>query len=78
VLTHLFKYDTSHGKFPGTVEQKEQYIVVNGRKILLLNERAPEKLPWKDLQVDVVMNRPAVLHKGISRNYILPQGRRKS
>jgi len=55
LLTHLFKYDTSHGKFPGTVEQQEQYIVVNGRKILLLNERAPEKLPWKELQIDVVI-----------------------
>jgi len=55
LLTHLFKYDTSHGKFPGTVEHQEQYIVVNGRKILLLNERAPEKLPWKELQIDVVI-----------------------
>lgn len=55
LLTHLFKYDTSHGKFPGTVELQDQYIVVNGQKILLLNERAPEKLPWKDLQIDVVI-----------------------
>ena len=55
LLTHLFKYDTSHGKFPGTVEQEDQHIIVNGHSILLLNERAPEKLPWKDLQVDVVI-----------------------
>ena len=55
LLAHLFKYDTSHGKFPGTVEQDGKYIIVNGRKILLLNERAPEKLPWADLQIDVVI-----------------------
>jgi glyceraldehyde 3-phosphate dehydrogenase len=55
LLAHLFKYDTSHGKFPGTVELQEQYIVVNGQKILLLNERAPEKLPWSPLQIDVVI-----------------------
>jgi glyceraldehyde 3-phosphate dehydrogenase len=55
LLTHLFKYDSTHGKFSGTVEQQEQHIIVNGKKILLLNERAPEKLPWKDLQVDVVI-----------------------
>lgn len=55
LLTHLFKYDTSHGKFSGTVEHDDRYIVVNGRQILLLNERAPEKLPWKELQVDVVI-----------------------
>lgn len=55
LLAHLFKYDTSHGKFAGTVELQDEYIVVNNRKILLLSERAPEKLPWKDLQVDVVI-----------------------
>ena len=55
LLAHLFKYDTSHGKFAGTVELQDEYIVVDGREILLLSERAPEKLPWKDLQIDVVI-----------------------
>jgi glyceraldehyde 3-phosphate dehydrogenase len=55
LLTHLFKYDSTHGKFPGTVEQQEQFIIANGKKIRLLNERAPEKLPWKELQIDVVI-----------------------
>jgi glyceraldehyde 3-phosphate dehydrogenase len=55
LLAHLFKYDTSHGKFPGSVELQDPYLIVNGQKILLLSERAPEKLPWKDLQPDVVI-----------------------
>ncbi|HEY1199881.1 MAG TPA: type I glyceraldehyde-3-phosphate dehydrogenase, partial [Niastella sp.] len=55
LLTHLFKFDSSHGKFPGTVEQQDQYIIINDQKILLLNERAPEKLLWANLQVDVVI-----------------------
>lgn len=55
LLAHLFKYDTSHGKFAGTVELQDQYLIVNDQKILLLSERAPEKLPWKDLQADVVI-----------------------
>lgn len=55
LLAHLFKYDTSHGKFAGTVELQGQYLIVNDQKILLLSERAPEKLPWKDLQADVVI-----------------------
>jgi glyceraldehyde 3-phosphate dehydrogenase len=55
LLTHLFKYDSSHGKFSGTVSHNDRHIVVNGQEILLLNERAPEKLPWKDLDVDVVI-----------------------
>lgn len=55
LLAHLFKYDTSHGKFAGTVKLQDEYLVVNDQKILLLSERAPEKLPWKDLEVDVVI-----------------------
>lgn len=55
LLAHLFTYDTSHGKFAGTVALQDQCLVVNDQKIVLLNERAPEKLPWKDLQVDVVV-----------------------
>jgi glyceraldehyde 3-phosphate dehydrogenase len=55
LLTHLLKYDTSHGKFPGTVIQKDNSIVVNGNAILLLSEKDPEKLPWAKLGIDVVI-----------------------
>jgi glyceraldehyde 3-phosphate dehydrogenase (phosphorylating) len=55
LLAHLFKYDTSHGKFPGTVTQKDQHIIVNGHPIQLLTEKSPEKLPWKELDIDVVI-----------------------
>lgn len=55
LLAHLFKYDTSHGKFPGTVTQKDQHIIVNGHPIQLLTEKSPEKLPWKELGIDVVI-----------------------
>ncbi|MVT08601.1 type I glyceraldehyde-3-phosphate dehydrogenase [Chitinophaga tropicalis] len=55
LLAHLLKYDSSHGKFPGTVQTKDNYIIVNGHPILLLSEKAPEKLPWAALDVDVVI-----------------------
>ncbi|MDP4218563.1 MAG: type I glyceraldehyde-3-phosphate dehydrogenase [Bacteroidota bacterium] len=55
LLTHLFKYDTSHGKFPGTVGQHDGRLIVNGRPILLLSEKEPDKLPWAELEVDVVI-----------------------
>jgi glyceraldehyde 3-phosphate dehydrogenase len=45
LLTHLFKYDSSHGKFPGTVVLKDNSIVVNGKPILLLSEKDPRKTP---------------------------------
>ena len=52
---HLTKYDTVHGKFPGTVEVDGDNLVVNGDKIAVLAEKNPEQLPWGDMDVDVVM-----------------------
>lgn len=54
-LAHLFKYDSVHGPYPGTVEMTENTLVVNGQPISVLNERAPQLLPWKMLDIDVVI-----------------------
>ena len=53
--THLTRYDTVHGKFPGTVTVDGDRLVVNGDKIRACAEREPAKLPWKELGVDVVL-----------------------
>src|SRR5690349_14496991 len=52
---HLTRYDTTHGKFSGTVEVVGQDLVINGEKIRVVAERDPKKLPWKDLKIDVVL-----------------------
>jgi glyceraldehyde 3-phosphate dehydrogenase len=52
---HLTRYDTVHGKFPGTVEVDGDYMVVNGDKIRVLANRNPAELPWGELKVDVVL-----------------------
>ncbi|HLE94520.1 MAG TPA: type I glyceraldehyde-3-phosphate dehydrogenase [Sulfuricaulis sp.] len=52
---HLTRYDTVHGKFPGTVTVEGDRLVVNGDKIRACAEREPAKLPWKELGVDVVL-----------------------
>ncbi len=52
---HLTKYDTAHGKFPGTVTVEGEYMVVNGDKIRVCAKRNPAELPWKELGVDVVL-----------------------
>ncbi|NJN39847.1 MAG: type I glyceraldehyde-3-phosphate dehydrogenase, partial [Gammaproteobacteria bacterium] len=52
---HLTKYDTAHGKFPGTVAVDGDNLVVNGDKIRVCAQRNPAELPWKDLKVDVVL-----------------------
>ncbi|NTV24444.1 MAG: type I glyceraldehyde-3-phosphate dehydrogenase [Nanoarchaeota archaeon] len=54
-LAHLFKYDSVHGMFPGTVAAEGNYLVVNGTKIRVCSEKEPEKLPWKELGVDIVI-----------------------
>ena len=51
---HLTRYDTAHGKFPGTVEVDGGDIIVNGDRVKVFAERDPAKLPWGDLGVDVV------------------------
>jgi glyceraldehyde 3-phosphate dehydrogenase (phosphorylating) len=52
---HLTRYDTVHGKFPGTVTVGGEAMVVNGDRIQVCAKRNPAELPWKDLKVDVVL-----------------------
>lgn len=52
---HLTRYDTVHGKFPGTVVVDGDAMVVNGDRIQVCAKRNPAELPWKDLKVDVVL-----------------------
>ena len=52
---HLTRFDTVHGKFPGTVAVAGDAMVVNGDRIQVCAKRNPADLPWKDLKVDVVL-----------------------
>lgn len=54
-MAHLLKYDSIHGRFPAQVEVQDNALLVGGKKIRFLSERDPKKLPWKDLNVDVVL-----------------------
>ncbi len=54
-LAHLLKYDSAHGQFPGTVSSNDTEIIVNGKAIHASSVRNPEELPWKELNVDVVL-----------------------
>ena len=55
MLVHLFKYDTTQGRFNGTIEQKDEAFIVNGKEIKVFAKPNPEELPWKALGVDVVL-----------------------
>jgi glyceraldehyde 3-phosphate dehydrogenase len=65
-LAHLLKYDSVHGKFDGKVEAKENTIVVNGREVKILAVRNPKELPWKELQVDIVIEATGVFRSADS------------
>ena len=52
---HLLKFDTAHGKFGKNVECDEKNLVVDGKKIHAFSERNPENIPWKDANVDIVL-----------------------
>ncbi|MFN5353505.1 MAG: type I glyceraldehyde-3-phosphate dehydrogenase, partial [Burkholderiaceae bacterium] len=52
---HLTRYDTAHGKFPGTVTVDGDYMIVNGDKIRVFAQRDPAQIPWGELGVDVVL-----------------------
>ena len=54
-LAHLLKYDSVQGTYKGKVESSGNEIIVDGKKVLVLNEPDPSKLPWKELDIDVVI-----------------------
>ncbi|MFP6768813.1 MAG: type I glyceraldehyde-3-phosphate dehydrogenase [Planctomycetaceae bacterium] len=54
-LANLLKYDSTQGRFPGTVEVVGDSMIVNGRTVKICGERDPGNLPWGDLGVDVAL-----------------------
>lgn len=54
-LAYLFKYDSTHGMYDGTVEVQGDALIVNGKKVRTFSEKDPALLPWKDLSVDYVI-----------------------
>ncbi|MFO7978330.1 MAG: type I glyceraldehyde-3-phosphate dehydrogenase [Bacteroidales bacterium] len=76
-LAHLLKYDSVHGKFPGTVSAEGENLIVNGNKIRVYSEKDPANIPWKDHGIDVVVESTGIFRdrEKISRH--LKAGARK-
>lgn len=53
-LAHLLKYDSVHGRYPGTVEPSAEGLLVDGDTLRVTSEKDPKALPWKELGVDIV------------------------
>ncbi|RLC52785.1 MAG: type I glyceraldehyde-3-phosphate dehydrogenase [Candidatus Cloacimonadota bacterium] len=54
-LAHLLKYDSVHGTYQKDIEVTDNSIIVNGKEIKVFAEKSPENLPWKELQIDIVI-----------------------
>jgi len=76
-LAHLLKYDTNYGKFEEDVSYTERSLIVGGKEIPVYSERDPEKLPWKELGVDVVIESTGVFRSRDKAAKHLKAGARK-
>jgi glyceraldehyde 3-phosphate dehydrogenase len=65
-LAHLLKYDSVHGKFPGTIAVDGDSIVVNGKAVKIIAERNPKNLPWAELGIDVAIEATGVFASATS------------
>jgi glyceraldehyde 3-phosphate dehydrogenase len=52
---HLLEFDSVHGRFPGKISVKDGHLKADGQNVAVLQQATPEKLPWRDLDVDIVM-----------------------
>jgi len=76
-LSHLFKYDSVHGNFKGTVETHEESIKINGNDIKFYQEKLPKSLPWGKLGVDVVIESTGLFRDKESAGEHLAAGAKK-
>ena len=76
-LVHLFTYDSAHGKFPGLVSRVENDLSVNNKRIKMLREKDPEKLPWKAMAIDLVIESTGRFTDRASASVHLQSGARK-
>jgi glyceraldehyde 3-phosphate dehydrogenase len=61
---HLLKWDSNYGRYPGEISFETDSIIVNGRKIKVIAERDPGKIPWKDYGIDVVIESTGLFTDG--------------
>jgi glyceraldehyde 3-phosphate dehydrogenase len=76
-IAHLLKYDSVHGRFPGSVEVQEGNLVVCGKPLKVLSERDPAALPWKDLGVYLAVESTGLFTKREAASKHLQAGAKK-
>ncbi|MGD0856230.1 MAG: type I glyceraldehyde-3-phosphate dehydrogenase [Dehalococcoidia bacterium] len=75
--SHLLKYDSTYGIYPGKVEAAADAIIVDGKKVKVIAERDPAKIPWKDLGIDIVIESTGLFTDGTKAAAHLQGGAKK-
>lgn len=76
-LAHLVKYDSVHGPFDADVKAGENELIVNGKTVKLLSNRDPRQLPWKDLEIDIVIEATGKFKSKETAGYHIEAGAKK-
>ena len=76
-VAHLARYDSTHGRFPGTVALTDQSLQVNGQSISLLRETRIDNLPWRDLDIDLVIESTGAFSDRITAEQHISSGARR-
>jgi glyceraldehyde 3-phosphate dehydrogenase len=76
-LAHLLRYDSVHGRYPGTVDVAGDNLIVDGDEVLVSAERDPASLPWNDLGVDLVFEATGIFTSREKAQLHLDAGARK-
>src|SRR5580765_2157379 len=75
---HLFRYDSTYGIYPGKVETGDGAMTIDGRKISVLNQKDPSRLPWKEMGVDIVIEATGVFTDAAQVRAHLSAGAKKA
>jgi glyceraldehyde 3-phosphate dehydrogenase len=77
IMTHLLKYDTNYGRFPGEVVAREDGFTASGDEVKVFAERDPARLPWASLGVDIVIESTGLFRKRDKAKLHLDAGAKK-
>jgi glyceraldehyde 3-phosphate dehydrogenase len=77
MLAHLLKYDSIHGTFAADVSSEGEFLIVNGKSVRVYKEKDPSVLPWKDLEIDIVIESTGIFRDVTSAGKHLEAGAKK-
>ncbi|OGP71243.1 MAG: type I glyceraldehyde-3-phosphate dehydrogenase [Deltaproteobacteria bacterium RBG_13_60_28] len=74
---HMLRYDSVHGRFPGTVEARDETLYINGREVHITRILQPQNLPWKEMGVEVILESTGAFRDRPSNEGHLAAGAKK-